>query len=725
MGPAPGMDIPGQSPGPGRGFQPPPNMPGINFNAPVIRLGVGNEPSRADNRGGRRDTGGGSNAEPLGNRNRLGLGADRGGPGQDDQRRQMREAMVALAPPTREEVARTIFVGGLGEGTPGDESIEAILQCAGGLRRWTRAMDAEGKACKFGFAEYEDSDSLEAASEILRDVEVPLMKSGVPVKDEEGKLKKVKLLVVVDEASQSYIKEWKGRKNEDPNAREFRLETCRDELTQCLAAISNASAHMANGGTVMENGDVNMADATNGEANADGAEVINIPLQVEDELSDIPAEMRAIVAEEIKSFRDRSTRRDLERLRREEEMEAQERARSRPSRLASPPLAAPSGPAGGANGIPVGPRGSRIEGAPSGPKGYRGAQMPSDYANGVPFVDSNGVANSISISREDEDDPASDEELERRRKEKRDAELEKHFLDAERRWLNRERTRTAALEREKAREEQEEAELVRQKENMRRRLEAWDDDEEAKKETEEYYVDRSLWLRRRQDFRLKEMADDDRDRQAEEREKAAERQQHDAARGMADDFLGGMAEDLEKKAAEQPSGFKMSLGTATRRAPETKKKPAADVEGLLEDEEDAAAEGRRLNLKPLSDLSTAPSGIDMSDEERAAAQTQLAHEIPTSMDELFAYPIKWDHLSDDLVEKQIQPFVTKKVIEYLGVQEDMLVEVVTDYIQKRGKAQELVEELSSALEEEAEVLVKKVWRLLVFWSECEARGYGS
>ena len=61
-----------------------------------------------------------------------------------------------------------------------------------------------------------------------------------------------------------------------------------------------------------------------------------------------PAEMRETVAKEIWASRDRSTRRDMERLWREEEIEAAERRRTmgqRPSRLASPPSSAPNGPA--------------------------------------------------------------------------------------------------------------------------------------------------------------------------------------------------------------------------------------------------------------------------------------------------------------------------------------------------------------------------------------------
>ncbi len=63
--------------------------------------------------------------------------------------------------------------------------------------RWTRATDADNKACKFGFAEYEDPESLSTAVEVLRDVEVPVKRQtphGDDVK-ENGEVEKSKLLV--------------------------------------------------------------------------------------------------------------------------------------------------------------------------------------------------------------------------------------------------------------------------------------------------------------------------------------------------------------------------------------------------------------------------------------------------------------------------------------------------------------------------------------------------
>ena len=67
-------------------------------------------------------------------------------------------------------------------------------------------------------------------------------------------------------------------------------------------------------------------------------------------------------------------------------------------------------------------------------------------------------------------------------------------------------------------------------------------------------------------------------------------------------------------------------------------------------------------------------------------------------------------------------YVERKVVESLGVQEELLVEIVMDGLRQRKQGAEIVGELGDALEEESEVLVRRVWRLVVFWTECEGRG---
>ncbi|KAF2091747.1 hypothetical protein K490DRAFT_32516 [Saccharata proteae CBS 121410] len=730
--PAPGITPPPgivqtQSPLPARpgaippNFAPPAGMPNINFTAPVIRLGT-TGPGKPD---GRSD----SKPDPMsGGGRRAGIGMGDSYRSGDSLRNQVRDTLLAMQPPTREEIARTIFIGRITDGVGGDEGLERLLRTAGSLRRWTRATDADGKPCAFGFAEYEDAESLETAAEIFKDVMVPVKKQEPNKTAEDNEeVEKTKLLVVVDEASMKYAEEWKSRRDEDPSASQFRIDTAKEALESVLKSFERP-VHKdqvdAEGDTAMESAETKIDTAT--------GEVVTIPLTIEDELADIPAEMRETVAAEIAAFRDRSTRRDMERLAREEEMEKAERQRGsggRVNRLASPaPTSASFG--GGANGIPLGPSKRGIEGAPSGPKAFQGAQIPRDYQGGVAFVNGGALngASSVYIKPEEEDDSASDEELERRRKDKKKAELEKQYLDYERKWLNREKSRTAALLREQARDKDEDAKFEKEKEDVAKRLAEWDDDAEAARKSEEYYQDRSLWVRNRAAFRAREIAADERDRADEERELARENQKREAGRAAADDFLARSAEEIDERAARtseprEPQRFKMSLGAAASQKARAvaPRRTAAEVEGLLEDEEDTGEQQTQRKLVPIQ-FDSAAEARGLSEEERQQAARQLAQDIPTSKEGLWGWNIQWDFLDDSVITEQLRPFVEKKIVEYLGVQEQMLVELIEGYVRERKTPEALVTELEEALDEEAEALVKKLWRMIIFFSESEKRG---
>jgi len=506
---------------------------------------------------------------------------------------------------------------------------------------------------------------------------------------------------MVDDNSLNYLEQYEAsRTDQDPAQTQKRLDSSRTALASVLSDLAHPSVPTQKddlSSAIDRDGDFAMTDG-GVKVDGSGAEVVTIPITVDDELSDIPAEMRETVAKEIAAFRDRSNRRDLERLKREEEVESMERARNtngpRPSRLASPPTSAPSGPAGGANGIPVGPRDrSGVPNAPAGPKGF-GQQIPRDYQKGVSFVNGTGIngASSNWIAREDEDSDASDEELERRRRGNREAELEKQFLDQERRWLNRERSRTAAVEREKDRDKDEAGRVDDEKEAMAKRLLEWDDDAEASKRTEEYFSDRSLWIRNRASFRSREIAHDDQDRAAEERETAKTLRQREQVAGIADDFLARQAQEMETKAPREPQRFKLSLGAAAQKIQAaTPRRTVAEVEGLLEDEEEANSSAKRTLIPIQFDSDAEAAGL--TEEERARAARQLAADIPTDKAGLWKWEVKWDFVDEAVIAEQLKPFVEKKIVEYLGVQEQMLVDVVETHLRNRGPPQELVEQL--------------------------------
>lgn len=725
-GPPPGMSsAPGMAPPPGvqqanspaqanrpsglpASFQPPPNLPNINFNAPVIRLGSSSLPPKPAPSAGpdRRE----SNAPPSAGGGRPGLGADRN---IEQSRAAVRESMQALQAPTQEERLRTIFLHKIPETLGGDEGVEKFLSLVGRLRRWDSAKSnlSDHKGELFGFAQYDDPDSLATAVELLKDIELPVKKqepTDGPAKDESGDdepykgIEKTKLEVTVDESTLKFLETYEENRADDSGKE--RLEAQRAALKQAVHELFYPPLRKTQDGE----GDVSMGDAN---GSGENVEVINIPIAQEDELADIPAEMREVVAQEIAAFRDRSIRRDLERLRREEEMEEMERTRNgaaRPSRDSPPP---------GANSIPLGPRG--VPNAPSGPRGA---------GRGVAFI--NGANGDGSFHRDDEDTDASDDELHRRETAKHKSEDDKQYLEAERKWVNRERQRAAALERETEREKAEADSINHRIEEQLEREKNWDDEKEATRKTHPYYRDHAAWARKRAQDRAEEEGRDDGDRRAEQVERRREAAEMEQAKDMADSFLNQQAQEIEQRqqqaasAAAAPARFTMSLGAAAQKAQQRagpQRRTMAEVEGLLDDEEHEQTTKRQLvpiKFEPLGPDDTKA----MSEEEIQQAVKSLAQEIPTAKEGLWAWEVKWDYLDDSAVSDKLRPFIEKKVVEYLGVQEQLLVDVVEEHLRRRSRPAELVEELEGPLEDDAEDLVKKLWRMVIFFTESEKRG---
>ncbi|KAF4979454.1 hypothetical protein FZEAL_4351 [Fusarium zealandicum] len=709
MSPAPGMAPPGvqqssatqanRPSGLPSNFQAPANMPNINFNAPVIRLGTSSGKPGTPTASGRGDMpGSGSGGRP-------GLGMERGA----DQGRGPRETPQVLVPPTNEEKLRTIFIHQIPDGVGGDGGMERLLGAVGKLRKWDSAASVtdDHKGVKFGFALFEDPWSLSTAIKLLHEqgVEVPAKRqqasSDGPKDDSYEGIDKVKLQVAVDESSLNYIESYE--ESQDGSLGTEKLEAAKAALKDVVRDMFYPKTN-----TAADSQDVSMGNTESG----DNVEVVNIPLAQDDELADIPAEMREVVAQEISAFRERSIQRDMERLRREEEMEEMERRRNgahRPSRIESPP---PS------NNIPLGPRGS-VPNAPSGPKGQNGQ-------NRVAFVNG-GISNTdLSINQEDEDTDASDGEVYRRHQSKKQADEDKSYLEAERKWSNRERSRQAALERERERERQDAESFERRKQEQLDREKAWDDEKEASRKAHAYYRDHSGWARKRAGDRADEEARDEADRRAEHDEQRREKVEMERARGMADSFLDKQAEEMEERQAPSvsaPQPFKLSLGAAAQKAHASRAAPQrrtiAEVEGLLDDEEADASTKRQLVPIQFEPNSITAS---MTEEEISQAVRSLAQEIPSDKDGLWSWKVKWDYMDDGIVRDKLRPFVEKKIVEYLGVQEEMLVEAVEEHLRAHGTAAALAEELEGALDDEAEDLVKKLWRMVIFFTESEKRG---
>ena len=153
--------------------------------------------------------------------------------------------------------------------------------------------------------------------------------------------------------------------------------------------------------------------------------------------------------------------------------------------------------------------------------------------------------------------------------------------------------------------------------------------------------------------------------------------------------------DSETKPTEStPKGFNNSeisqrdsgtfLFSMTSKSSENLLKPAA---AFNDDEVETKAKRPTLSWIPPSSDRSVDSGFpdlkavaNLPVAEKKAIIKQIIERIPTSKEELFAYPIDWKAVDADFVNQRIKPWVDKKIIAYLGEAEATLSNFICEQV---------------------------------------------
>lgn len=130
--------------------------------------------------------------------------------------------------------------------------------------------------------------------------------------------------------------------------------------------------------------------------------------------------------------------------------------------------------------------------------------------------------------------------------------------------------------------------------------------------------------------------------------------------------------------------------------------------------------------KSAASLNVGENGakINLSTEEKKKQVKSLIEKIPTTKDDLFQYTIDWTLVDQNLMEKRIRPWVNKKITEYIGEEEQALLDFICTKLQTKTSAQGILDEVAMVLDDEAEVFVVKMWRLLIYEIEAKKIGLG-
>lgn len=94
---------------------------------------------------------------------------------------------------------------------------------------------------------------------------------------------------------------------------------------------------------------------------------------------------------------------------------------------------------------------------------------------------------------------------------------------------------------------------------------------------------------------------------------------------------------------------------------------------------------------------------------------QLVDRIPKDRDPLFKFAINWAVVeAHGIVDDKLRPWIVKKIVEYLGEEEETLIDFIITKLKQRSPPSAILKELKLVLDDDAEIFVLKLWRMLAF-----------
>ncbi|KAI5639560.1 PWI domain-containing protein [Phthorimaea operculella] len=115
-------------------------------------------------------------------------------------------------------------------------------------------------------------------------------------------------------------------------------------------------------------------------------------------------------------------------------------------------------------------------------------------------------------------------------------------------------------------------------------------------------------------------------------------------------------------------------------------------------------------------------GDARSQEEKRKHIKSLIDKIPTNKEQLFQYKLDTTQIDSVLMERKIRPWINKKIIEYIGEPEPTLVDFICSKVLAGSPPNTILDDVQMVLDEEAEVFVVKMWRLLIYELEAKRAG---
>lgn len=491
-----------------------------------------------------------------------------------------------FVPPNSQQMRRMLFIGNIPKELD-DFWMDKILRLSGKLASWRRVADADNSMTSFGFAEFESNEQFSRALEALNDFVVPPLYEGGP---------STRLSLITDVENEGLYREWQTSRYARNKQKEINiLQQIRFNLERICQDIGNFDVRSRIERAARQAREKN-------EKLLQNVKTSEIPINAAD-LEGINPELLPVIEEEIRSFRDQSAMKKREKQRSKDEYASlyKEYTRKEQEKLRK--------------------QNDDLQNLLS---KHRISRIPMSTVNAFLRAED-------SIPESFSDEQAYYEE--KRRKDQLEAE---EYYARERRWMNREKARTAALEREAAREEEERVNNTSFGTYLSEKLASFDDDEEARVSRDEYFVDRAAWIRHRAVARAREEDADALDRKEEEREL---RTRGEGATVETENYVENGKLVTSEMPQHENGPFKIKIQTKKPAVP-SERREFGLPERLLLEEEDEEPQGYSPNpQKPKP-------AMEENDAEKTKRLRSLIEKIPVEAESLWALPIDWSKVTE-------------------------------------------------------------------------------
>ncbi|PVZ96928.1 hypothetical protein BB558_007133 [Smittium angustum] len=317
------------------------------------------------------------------------------------------------------------------------------------------------------------------------------------------------------------------------------------------------------------------------------------------------------------------------------------------------------------------------------------------------------------------EDFEEEERKEKKYKNRRIAEKEDSYRQRERRWVTQESSRQKRIEREAERELDLMEKMIEDKKKLAYTLSTWDDRKKEREQKDEYYRNRERWWNKRKSARNYELELDDKDRKLEAEEL-------ELARSQNVNLNLAQADSNNHYTATSNSKENQDLGNL-------KGSESYEKMTLNNNSENIAKQqivGNKISSGNVNNSNFGTSlnnNAPISSEEKRTILKNLISSIPVDPKELFEYPVRWNHLNEEMLVSKLKPTILKRLGEYLGQEgnsgDDEISELsnyIINHLRNHLSPKILVSELEMVLDEDAPIFVARLWRVLVFETESVA-----